>query len=82
MLESCLGSHLLDRLQQLDLFLVGCGAIGCEMLKNFSMLGVGCKGGCVTITDNDLIEKSNLNRQFLFRPWHIQVNVFSWTHRF
>ena len=27
----------------------------------------------VTITDNDLIEKSNLNRQFLFRPHHIQV---------
>ena len=27
----------------------------------------------MTITDNDLIEKSNLNRQFLFRPHHIQV---------
>jgi molybdopterin/thiamine biosynthesis adenylyltransferase len=26
----------------------------------------------ITITDNDLIEKSNLNRQFLFRPHHIQ----------
>eukprot|EP00105_Crassostrea_gigas_P046163 XP_019930311.1 PREDICTED: ubiquitin-like modifier-activating enzyme 6 [Crassostrea gigas] len=28
--------------------------------------------GCITITDNDLIEKSNLNRQFLFRPSDIQ----------
>lgn len=28
----------------------------------------------VCITDPDLIEKSNLNRQFLFRPHHIQVN--------
>ena len=28
----------------------------------------------LTITDNDLIEKSNLNRQFLFRPHHIQVS--------
>ena len=27
----------------------------------------------MTVTDNDLIEKSNLNRQFLFRPHHIQV---------
>lgn len=29
----------------------------------------------VCITDPDLIEKSNLNRQFLFRPHHIQVNT-------
>uniref|UniRef100_A0A4W4HDR0 Ubiquitin-like modifier-activating enzyme 6 n=1 Tax=Electrophorus electricus TaxID=8005 RepID=A0A4W4HDR0_ELEEL len=47
---------------------VGCGAIGCEMLKNFALLGVGL----ICITDPDLIEKSNLNRQFLFRPQHIQ----------
>ncbi|XP_062430413.1 ubiquitin-like modifier-activating enzyme 6 isoform X3 [Rhea pennata] len=53
---------------------VGCGAIGCEMLKNFALLGVGTgqDKGLVTITDPDLIEKSNLNRQFLFRPHHIQ----------
>uniref|UniRef100_A0A8C7NBG6 Ubiquitin like modifier activating enzyme 6 n=1 Tax=Oncorhynchus kisutch TaxID=8019 RepID=A0A8C7NBG6_ONCKI len=47
---------------------VGCGAIGCEMLKNFALLGVGL----VCVTDPDLIEKSNLNRQFLFRSQHIQ----------
>ena len=29
----------------------------------------------MTVTDNDLIEKSNLNRQFLFRPHHIQVRM-------
>merc|ERR1719354_286841 len=53
--------------------MVGCGAIGCEMLKNFALLGIGSgDGGSITVTDNDLIEKSNLNRQFLFRPWHIQ----------
>ena len=54
---------------------VGCGAIGCEMLKNYALLGIGTADkGQITITDNDLIEKSNLNRQFLFRPQHIRVS--------
>nr|XP_025042431.1 ubiquitin-like modifier-activating enzyme 1 [Pelodiscus sinensis] len=51
---------------------VGAGAIGCELLKNFAMLGLACgDGGEVTVTDMDTIEKSNLNRQFLFRPWDV-----------
>ena len=55
---------------------VGAGAIGCEILKNFAMMGVGaCPEGAVYVTDMDIIEKSNLNRQFLFREWHIQVGV-------
>ncbi|KAF2346757.1 Ubiquitin-activating enzyme E1 [Trinorchestia longiramus] len=58
----------------LKYFVVGAGAIGCELLKNFAMLGVGTKsdGGRIVVTDMDLIEKSNLNRQFLFRPWDVQ----------
>ncbi|VDB90166.1 unnamed protein product [Peniophora sp. CBMAI 1063] len=49
-------------------FLVGSGAIGCEMLKNWSMMGLGAGAkGVVHVTDLDTIEKSNLNRQFLFR---------------
>ena len=48
-------------------FVVGAGAIGCELLKNFAMLGLGAAGGKITVTDMDVIEKSNLNRQFLFR---------------
>jgi len=49
-------------------FLVGAGAIGCEMLKNWSMIGLGTgKNGAIHVTDLDTIEKSNLNRQFLFR---------------
>lgn len=31
-------------------------------------MGVGCGNGELFVTDMDLIEKSNLNRQFLFRP--------------
>ena len=65
-------------------FVVGAGAIGCELLKNFSMMGLGCRlkpnddsnNGCVYVTDMDVIEKSNLNRQFLFRPHDVQVRIF------
>lgn len=53
-------------------FVVGAGAIGCELLKNFALIGLGCgEAGGVTVTDMDMIEKSNLNRQFLFRTWDI-----------
>lgn len=54
---------------------VGSGAIGCEMLKNFAMMGMGCdKDGAVYVTDMDSIEKSNLNRQFLFRSDDVRVS--------
>eukprot|EP00112_Aurelia_sp_Birch-Aquarium-sp1_P005015 Seg1569.5 transcript_id=Seg1569.5/GoldUCD/mRNA.D3Y31 product="Ubiquitin-like modifier-activating enzyme 6" protein_id=Seg1569.5/GoldUCD/D3Y31 len=72
-LQSCIGEELAQKLANTKLFMVGCGAIGCEMLKNFALLGIGSGSkGEIRITDNDLIEKSNLNRQFLFRAHHIQ----------
>ena len=76
-LQSCIGEDLAQKLANTKLFMVGCGAIGCEMLKNFALLGIGTGSkGEIRITDNDLIEKSNLNRQFLFRAHHIQVIMF------
>ncbi|XP_072483986.1 ubiquitin-like modifier-activating enzyme 1 isoform X1 [Notamacropus eugenii] len=66
------GSDLQEKLGKQRYFLVGAGALGCELLKNFAMIGLGCgEGGDITVTDMDTIEKSNLNRQFLFRPWDV-----------
>lgn len=47
-------------------FMIGAGALGCEFLKQFSLMGMGTKG-LLTVADDDNIEISNLNRQFLFR---------------
>lgn len=62
------GRDVQEKLANSRFFLVGAGAIGCELLKNFAMMGVGAgPNGRIIITDMDTIEKSNLNRQFLFR---------------
>nr|CAH7745176.1 unnamed protein product [Callosobruchus chinensis] len=67
------GSNFQKKLGQLKYFVVGAGAIGCELLKNFAMMGVGASAeGKVYVTDMDLIETSNLNRQFLFRRQDVQ----------
>jgi molybdopterin/thiamine biosynthesis adenylyltransferase len=55
---------------------VGAGAIGCEMLKGFALVGLGAGGGGgVVVADMDHIERSNLSRQFLFRPQDIGVST-------
>jgi ubiquitin-activating enzyme E1 len=66
------GSEFHSKIANARQFLVGAGAIGCEMLKNWAMMGLGTgANGKIYITDMDTIEKSNLNRQFLFRPWDV-----------
>lgn len=66
------GRGLQEKLQKLNLFLVGAGALGCEFLKNFALMGIATlDSGVITVTDDDVIEKSNLSRQFLFRDWNI-----------
>ena len=66
------GRQMQEKLGNLKLFMVGAGALGCEYLKAFAMMGMGAgTNGHVTVTDNDNIEVSNLNRQFLFRQQHV-----------
>ncbi|KAJ3186739.1 SPS-sensor component ptr3 [Gaertneriomyces sp. JEL0708] len=66
------GTEFQDKLANAKQFVVGAGAIGCEMLKNWALMGVGTgANGQIFVTDMDSIEKSNLNRQFLFRPWDV-----------
>ena len=64
------GQDLQKKLSNLNLFMVGAGALGCEYLKNFALIGISSSENNenkVTVTDNDNIELSNLSRQFLFR---------------
>lgn len=60
----------IDKIKQWSIFTVGAGAIGCELMKNFALMNVGE----MTVTDMDIIELSNLNRQFLFHKEDIGKN--------
>ena len=50
------------KLMDSEVIIVGVGAIGCELAKNLTLMGVGK----IVLVDNDVIELSNLNRQMLF----------------
>jgi len=57
-----------EKLGAVKTFMIGAGALGCEYVKAMALMGLSCgPTGSVTVTDNDNIEVSNLNRQFLFR---------------
>jgi ubiquitin-activating enzyme E1 len=67
-----LDRDLIRKMKKLNIFMVGCGALGCEISKNLGMLDM-CSNvnSQLCITDMDTIEQSNLNRQFLFRSDNI-----------
>lgn len=67
------GKAMFQSMREAKLFLVGAGALGCEFLKLFALMGISSitDKGKLTVTDMDTIENSNLNRQFLFRKHHI-----------
>jgi len=76
---SIFGQELVDKIKNTKVLVAGAGALGCEIIKNLSLLGVGAINNKensfdnknVIVVDNDLIELSNLNRQFLFHKKNI-----------
>jgi ubiquitin-activating enzyme E1 len=62
------GDETQKKLENLNVFMIGAGALGCELLKYCAMMGISTNpNSLLTVTDHDRIEKSNLSRQFLFR---------------
>lgn len=71
-LAAVYGWPFVEALNNLKYFMVGCGALGCEFMKNFALNGVCCgPNGKLLVTDADKIELSNLTRQFLFREHNV-----------
>ena len=66
------GKAFQEKILNSSTFMVGCGALGCELMKNFAMIGIGCGEGRVYTTDDDVVEVSNLSRQFLFRMSNVK----------
>ncbi|RMC00070.1 hypothetical protein DUI87_23480 [Hirundo rustica rustica] len=62
------GADFQEKLGHQKYLVVGAGAIGCELLKNFAMMGLAAgAGGELIVTDMDTIALSNLHRQLLYR---------------
>ena len=75
------GQEIQEKLSKLNIFMIGAGALGCEYLKNFALMGIACHNNefdnIITVTDNDNIIMSNLNRQFLFSKSDIEKSKSS-----
>lgn len=52
------------KLDKAKVLVVGAGGLGCPLLTNLIQMGVGH----VTILDDDVVNESNLNRQWLYTP--------------
>uniref|UniRef100_A0A8C3VDA2 E1 ubiquitin-activating enzyme n=1 Tax=Catharus ustulatus TaxID=91951 RepID=A0A8C3VDA2_CATUS len=62
------GANFQEMLGHQKYLVVGAGAIGCELLKNFAMMGLAAgPDGELIITDMDTVALSNLHRQLLYR---------------
>ncbi|MHA1734397.1 MAG: ThiF family adenylyltransferase [Promethearchaeota archaeon] len=62
--QSILGGWDQSVLKDATVFILGVGALGCEIAKDLALVGIGK----MVLCDLDTIETSNLSRQMLFRP--------------
>ena len=69
------GKKTIKKLKNLNIFIIGAGALGCEVMKILALMGSSTgENSKIIITDNDSIELSNINRQFFFKKKHIGEN--------
>ena len=68
------GDEFVKKASHCSSFVVGAGALGCEFIKMFALMGLSTQAGKITVADDDNIKISNLNMQFLFRKNHIGKN--------
>lgn len=59
--------ELREKIERCKILLVGAGGIGCEVLKNLTLMGFKS----IDAIDLDTIDVSNLNRQFLFNKSNV-----------
>ena len=63
------GREVQEKLLKIKPFVVGAGSLGCETIKAFALMGVGCAPeGKIHCTDGSVEQKKDLNRSFLCRP--------------
>jgi molybdopterin/thiamine biosynthesis adenylyltransferase len=63
-------SHVLDRLRNSKVAVIGCGGIGSNIAVTLANKGIGR----IVLVDHDVIETSNLNRNFIFKLEDIGKN--------
>ncbi|XP_023222843.1 ubiquitin-like modifier-activating enzyme 6 [Centruroides sculpturatus] len=62
----CIDGKLLEKLKNINLFMVGCGSISCEILKNLALLNASIGQGKIIISDDSIIGKSHVTQHFLY----------------